>query len=56
MTTPISFEFPVSDPLETHSTGSLEEDRFDNVAVFEYMNLTPTGHVTCAGLAGSFPA
>ena len=27
------------DPLETLSTGSLEEGGFDNVAVFEYMNL-----------------
>ena len=27
------------DPLATFSTGSLEEGGFDNVAVFEYMNL-----------------
>jgi hypothetical protein len=36
---PIDRRTGALDPLETLSTGSLEEGRFDNVAVFEYMNL-----------------
>jgi hypothetical protein len=32
------------DPLEALSTGSLKEGHFDNVVVFEYMNLRDSAY------------